>query len=210
MRLRDIMRLQHTILALTCGILITCASVPACSAAGSEQPQAKTVASEAPTSGDAIALERLKFEFQKVLEREKLEVERMKGWLTALSIFVPVCLGLITLAIQLSSARKLREREAKDDFDLKAAEIVLTSETPRAAENKARALALLFPGKLPPNFAEGFRPENFGGPPYVPKIEMFKAASAKAQTSQEVFTMWHLLFPNDDWIKPLFSIVSKE
>lgn len=180
------------------------------------EPQQAQVGAAAPDQtvlAQTLALERSKFEFQKELELKKLELEGRKleaddkkAWLTGAWILIPILLGWITLAFQLRSTHRLRERQAKEDFELKAAEIVMAAETPSAARNKALALAALFPGRLPPNFADEFRPEKFSGQTYVPKVEMFRAASAKAQTPQEAIAMWRLLFPHHDWIEALLAI----
>ncbi len=157
-----------------------------------------------PESG-ALKLEREKFEYQKILEDKKLEVEQLKAWLNGGSIVIPLLLGAITLAWQSRTAAKLKEREARDAFELKAAEIVFTGDSARATKNKARALTVLFPKRLPSNFGDAFEPEKFSGPRWEAQLEVFKAACSKVQSSEEVYKIWYQLFPGDIWIKSLLS-----
>lgn len=87
-----------------------------------------------------------------LLEREKVAAERVKSWTTAVSIFIPLFIAALTIAY---NARSLAER-ARIDFELKAAEIVMSAESPTAAANKAAVLVELFPERLSPRFREVF------------------------------------------------------
>lgn len=159
----------------------------------------------AATSGtfETAKLEREKFEYQKALEEKKLEVEQLKAWLTGGSILIPLLLGILTLSWQSRTAAKLKDRDAKDAFELKAAEIVFTGDNTRATKNKAKALTVLFPDRFPANFGDAFEPTQFGGPRFDAKLEVFKAACSKVESPSEVYQIWHQLFPGDNWIKPL-------
>ncbi|MDP3655281.1 MAG: hypothetical protein Q8R67_26775 [Rhodoferax sp.] len=148
-------------------------------------------------------LEREKFEYQKSLEDKKLEIERLKAWLTGGSILIPLLLGVLTLAWQSHTAAKLKDRDAKDAFELKAAEIVFTGDNTRATKNKAKALTVLFPDRFPENFGDAFEPTQFGGPRFEAKLEVFKAACLKVESPSEVYQIWHQLFPGDKWIAQL-------
>jgi hypothetical protein len=150
-------------------------------------------------------IERLKFEFHKANEYEKLQVERQKAWISGAALLIPLLLGVFTLYWQSRSAMRLREREANDAFELKAAEIVFEGDNTRATKNKARAMRVLFPDRLPPDFGDDFEPSQFGGPRYDAKVEVFRAACAKVQSPAQVYRVWQQLFPADDWIKPLAS-----
>jgi hypothetical protein len=153
----------------------------------------------------ALTLEREKFEYQKQLETEKLAVERLKAWATGGSILLPLALGILTLAWQTRTANKLKDREAKDMFELKAAEILFEGDNTRATKNRAKALTVLFPERFPKDFGDAFEPSQFGGPRFEAKLEVFKAACTKVSTPEEVYRVWHALFPGDNWIKPLVS-----
>lgn len=161
---------------------------------------------------DASKLESEKFEYQKALEEKKLGVEQLKAWLTGGSILIPLVLGILTLAWQSRTTTKLKEREALDAFELKAAEIVLNNvNTPIAVKRKAKVLAELFPNKLPSNFAEAMDPSKYGGVAGTSvenKLELFRAACSKVQSPAEVYEIWHQIFPGHNWIKPLLPNLS--
>jgi hypothetical protein len=181
-------------------------ALPSVVLAEAGQPAPKDPAPEksaAPVASLTAVLDREKFEYQKQLENRRLEVERLKSWLTGGSILIPLLLGVITLAWQSRTAAKLKDRDAKDAFELKAAEIIFTGDNTRATKNKAKALTVLFPDRFPPNFGDAFEPTKFGGPRFEAKLEVFKAACTKVNSPDEVYQIWHQLFPGDNWIKPL-------
>lgn len=162
-----------------------------------------SVSTQATLGAEQIKLEREKYEYQKSLETQKLEVERLKAWLTGVSVLLPLALGVLTLYWQGRTANKLRDREAKDNFDLKAAEILFQTDSSVGTKNRAKALTALFPGRFPENFGGEFQPTQFGGPRFEAKLEVFKAACGKVSTPDEVYGIWHRLFPGDKWIEPL-------
>lgn len=122
-----------------------------------------------------LALEEKKVE----IEFEKLRVERLKGWTTGGSIVISLLIAALTLAFGIWSQHKqvmtqidlqnrqakaqleLQEQNAKAQFEIKAAEIVMNTNSPRVTRNKAQALANLFPDHLPSNFAESFDPNAY-------------------------------------------------
>jgi hypothetical protein len=128
-------------------------------------------------------------EYQKLeLEREKVRLERFKAWWTGISIIVPLLVAAISISFGMWSQSKqvmvqseiqaqqaklqsdmqaqqanlqaeLQNQQARNQFEIKAAEIVMNTEGPLGALRKAKALANLFPDRLPSNFAESFDPE---------------------------------------------------
>jgi hypothetical protein len=119
-------------------------------------------------------------EYEKLeLEREKVRLERFKVWWTGISIMVPLLVAAVSISfgmwtqsqqaklqseIQAQQAKvqlELQDRQARSQFELKAAEIVMNTETPLGALTKARALANMFPERLPKNFAETFDPARY-------------------------------------------------
>ena len=152
---------------------------------------------------DQSRLERERFDYLKHLEDQKLEVERLKAWLTGGSILLPLGLGVLTLYWQSRNANKLKDRETKDAFDIKAAEILFMTDSTTGTKNRAKALSVLFPGRFPEQFGEAFQPTQFGGPKFEAKLEVFKAACTKITTPAEVYEIWHAIFPGDKWIEPL-------
>jgi hypothetical protein len=162
-------------------------------------------AASSSATSELLILEREKFEYQRTLEGEKLAVERLKAWLTGGSILIPLLLGILTLAWQARTAAQLKDKDARDAFELKAAEIIFAGDNTRATKNKARALTVLFPGRFPPNFGDAFEPTQFGGPRFDAKLEVFKAACRKVESPEEVYKIWRDLFPGDNWVKVLLN-----
>jgi hypothetical protein len=90
---------------------------------------------------------RLKMEFIRT------RTERLRAWLTAISIVIPLLLGVGTIIYGVWSENE----RAKTNFQIKAVEIVLKAESPTIAMNKAIVLYELFPDHLPKNFADKMR-----------------------------------------------------
>lgn len=84
------------------------------------------------------------------LELERLKLERFKIWLTAISIVVPVILGIITVIYNVWSENE----RTKATFEIKAIEVVMSADSPTSATNKAVVLHELFPNRLPKNFKD--------------------------------------------------------
>jgi hypothetical protein len=157
------------------------------------------------------------------IEEKKLSVERQKMWLTAGSILIPLGLGVLTLYWQSKSALKLKEKEAKDALKLKlteaemaqrlkAAEIILGSPSPWAAEGRMKILQTLFGQSLGEEFAS-FNPKDLPGTRHTElKLELFRAiAAAPSQTApqdkERIIQLWRELFPNEkEWLDKLFGV----
>jgi hypothetical protein len=124
---------------------------------------------------EKLELERAKVE----LEGEKLKVEKFKALWTGISIMVPLLVAVITIGFGVWSQMKqsqnqfeiqklqaeiqseLQRQQARSQFEIKAAEIVMNTETPLGAQTKAKALANMFPDRLPSNFAASFDPDSY-------------------------------------------------
>lgn len=171
-----------------------------------------------PTSqskvADEVAMARLKMDseqatYNRRLEQEKLDVERMKAWITGGSLMVPLMVAALTFALgvwnqsqQARLQRESQENAERAQFELKAAEIVMNEKGPVGAKNKARALKALFPTKLPDDFVTSFKPDDFEGP----KVESFEAKRVFFETAasgtadiKALATLWAQLFPGDKW-----------
>ena len=117
----------------------------------------------------------LEFEREKLeLEREKVKLERFKTWWTGIAIIIPLVVAIVTIGFTSQSQHdqaklqlELQTQEAKTQFELKAAEIVMNTESPLGAQIKAKALASLFPDRLPKNFAASFDPNLYSKPAAV-------------------------------------------
>jgi hypothetical protein len=154
-----------------------------------------------------LELEQQKFEFDKEMEIRKHALEKSKAILTAGSIALPLIFGLYSINRQIKLARSEREIEARNSFELKAADLLLNSKTPGQLHAKAKALMKLFPNApLPTGFADSvksFDPAEFAGPGTDWKIELFRLLAAPNANKQEVIKLWRQLFPGDTWIDRL-------
>jgi len=155
---------------------------------------------------DPTQLERAKFEFNVQLERDKLSIERLKAWITGFSVLIPLALGVITLAWQSRSALILKRKDASDAFQLKAAELVLGSQTPAGARSRADALKKLFPEYLPSSFAGSFDFSKLPGIRAERKLELLRMLAEHAEQRDEIVQLWLLLFPEEsEWLQRLIT-----
>lgn len=136
------------------------------------------------------------------LEEKKLTVERQKMWLTAgsivVSVFVPLFIGAMTLRSQ-----------ARVAFELKAAELVLSSASPWVAQGRVNVLKSLFRERLGDHFAASFNKEEFPGVRHTElKLALFEALAQDPAKKEQVVQLWRDLFPNEKaWFDelPLFK-----
>ncbi|HBB88839.1 MAG TPA: hypothetical protein DC047_14615 [Blastocatellia bacterium] len=149
-------------------------------------------------TADNIEIERQKVD----IERQKLQLEKLKPWLTAGSILFPLVLGVVAAYLQMRTAFKIREAEAKSAFDLKAAEIVLNSADPFAASGRASALSELFPGRLPANFADCFDPGEVSDAGIEEMKILLPLLIEYKSDKQEILKLWKQIMPRDaSWIE---------
>lgn len=112
---------------------------------------------------------KLDLEERKVeIELDKIRIEKIKAWAGSASTFgsllvvaATVALGIWSQWEQAKLQHDLQDRQAKAQFELKAAEIVMGTSDPGVTLNKAKALQSLFPQYLSTNFADSFVPETF-------------------------------------------------
>ena len=140
-----------------------------------------------------IDLERQKL----ALEKEKLRLEVTKARWNASAIAVPILAAVATAWFGLYS----QNEQAKSQFEIKAAEIVLQAKSPEEASDKARALKALFPNRLPVPFAESFDPTKFAAYSQdiiSEKLELLKMLDGKnGNRKREIVVLWTKLFPDD-------------
>ena len=141
--------------------------------------------------------------FQKAtldIERQKLELETLKAWTTAAAIVIPILVGLWSIRAQ-----------ARAQFELKATELVLASNSKNGAQRRANLLQSMFSGRLPKDFAESFQPENFPSTRfYEMKIELFRALISGERDKERVVQAWRDVFPEENaWFDKLFPNVRK-
>lgn len=140
------------------------------------------------------------------LEKEKLKMEReMRRW-TVLSILIP----LIIVAFTVIASNLNQARQAKIDFALKAAEIIINSDGPSEVPNRMRALMALFPDQFPPDFpqiVEAFDPSLFssGEPSYDNKMNFIRLMGDYYENRDEMLTMYKQLFPGSNIVEAIES-----
>jgi flagellar biosynthesis/type III secretory pathway M-ring protein FliF/YscJ len=140
------------------------------------------------------------------LEERKAKAELRWGWLTRLVVLIPVVVALIAFM----QALKVQNEKAKDDFEVKAAEIVMNADTPAETDGRARALAALFPDRLGPDFASQFDPDKFANRPQferdqvvAAKKELLDLVAAHPQDRALIIELWRDLFPDDAWVEQI-------
>lgn len=125
-----------------------------------------------------------------------------------MGVFIPVAIVAATVTTQLLSERS----QARQDFELKAAEIVMAEQGPRATYNKARALKALFKSRLPSEFAVRFDPQDFQGDEsdaiVSAKKELIKLVAITRIKGPLVIALWRAAFPGDAWVPALNEVVS--
>lgn len=144
-------------------------------------------------------IENQELEFAKIeLEKEKLKAERSKSIWTNLSIFIPLLIAALTIAYNAWS----QTQQSRETFKLKAAEIVLSADSPSAAHGKAIFLAALFNDELPPDFDENAEE--------VAKMFSSNFLETRIQESPEqkeaLINAWLFLHPEDkdeEWLNAL-------
>jgi len=137
------------------------------------------------------------------LEFKRLAVEKSKARWSAITIFIPLLIGAMTLVFNSWS----QLQQAKSDFQLKAVEIVMAMETPTGTKNKAGALVELFPGRFGDEFREfvaEFDPGLFGvRSDSDEKRDLLQLLVQHPDRKEEILWMWMTLFPEDDWARDL-------
>jgi hypothetical protein len=147
---------------------------------------------------DQLAIEREKLNHQReqlAQQQAQLSIEKTKAYLTAGAVFIPLLIGLVTILLQ-----------ARAQFELKAAELVLSSYSPAAASRRAELLQEMFQHRLPRDFARSFDPAKFPGVRlHEMKLELFRALVEDNADKAKVLTVWQELFPEENrWFHQLF------
>src|SRR5688572_13518337 len=117
-----------------------------------------------PRPSTDVEIRKVEIEEKKIeIELDRIRIEKVKAWSGSASTFASliVVAGTIALGIwsqyqQAKLEHDIQQRQAKAQFELKAAEIVMSVDNPSTTLNKARALQSLFPQYLSENFADSF------------------------------------------------------
>jgi hypothetical protein len=155
-------------------------------------PQGPAVTQASGEQLTAYQAQTLEVERAKInLQHEQLKLETQKARWTALGVFVPlavVVFGLATLVLQLRA-----------QFQLKAAELVLASYSPGAAENRIHILRRMFPRWLVgKKFGNLFDRTMFPGVRlHEMKMDLFRALTAKDANRRQIWEAWLEVFPEE-------------
>ncbi len=151
-------------------------------------------------STNAIELKKIEIEQGKLdIEREKLTIEKQKAMWSAVSVAIPILVVAATVSLGIWS----QYQRSRDDFELKAVEILLSAQTPNGSKNKAKALSAFFPTKLPSNFADRFDPSQFDSKTIdttPTQKEIVQLMASKPEYAMNIFAIWKAMFPDDQWL----------
>jgi hypothetical protein len=145
------------------------------------------------------------------LKDRELTLEHRKSWVTLTTVIVSVAAALLTYwgtrQGQLEQSRvqmELQEKAARNAFELKAAEIAMSGRGSFDAKGRAKALAALFPGRLPPELGSAFDPaENSSGRDSKSELLALLAAASNPEHRRAIVRAYKALLPEDDSIKRL-------
>jgi len=160
----------------------------------------------------ALAEER--FGHEQKLDQSKTSQEKRRTWITAGSIFIPLLIAALTFANasftqerQAEDQLALQAQQAQAEFELKAADIVMASDSAAGTYNKARAMRALFPNRLPLDFAGSFNPSDYTSSNEAgvvqSKKELLNLLADHPSERQQIIDTWKYLFPDDEWVKDL-------
>ncbi len=152
----------------------------------------------------SVEREKLRIERQKLalqlrqarLERVKHRLEAKKAKYTAISIAVTAAAAGATLIAGVLS----QNFQARAQFQLKAAEIVLSAQSVDQARASAAALQALFPERLPHDFSGRFPKDlpAFGPDIIQAKAEVLKLlADAPPERESKIIALWCRLYSDD-------------
>jgi hypothetical protein len=152
-----------------------------------------------------LAVEERRIDLEERLAAAELESgkgrrkrEDRQTWITAATVAVSVFVPLMVAAVAYWSTAANNASQSKRDFELEAARIVLSSESPAAAFRKAKALKALFPEKLAPEFATEFDPRKFESYSTAgSKREVLNLMLAHPGREAQILAWWARLFPAD-------------
>lgn len=180
---------------------------------GVSQPSAPTLAPQPPV-GTNFEAEKIDIEKKRLaLEELRLDVEKHKDQWTSFAIVLPIIVGIITIGVtvwsqirQRSLQLDVQREQAKSQFLLKAAEIIM--EAPGSYEylQRARALRDLFPSLLPEDLLGRFDPAKYGlhaGKLDAKREFLRLLIEAGLNDYQKFIDAWIQLFPTDEWANKL-------
>jgi hypothetical protein len=147
-----------------------------------------------------LALERDKLAFEREKFKDTQKLEYRKAW----ALCIPLAVAALTVVYSVYSSNI----DARNNFELKATEIIMNSQGPLETYHKAHALKALFGDDLPHEFANDFNPGNeMLGSPVVAgdKIEFLKLIIQNPNYNKsEIIELWGEVYPADrPWLSKI-------
>jgi|SRR6266540_299262 len=150
---------------------------------------------------DAVEKEESALEIQKwkeslAIEKEKLRLEKRSMWVSTGSIVIP----LLVVALTIYENTQAQKAQSRDDFDLKAAQVVLEAKTVSESQNRADGLVALLPERFPTDLSERLQPLH---DKFQQRLEMDKRAllnllvAAPKERRKEILDLWLTFYPKD-------------
>jgi hypothetical protein len=167
-----------------------------------------------PTAAQAgqnveTSAERTQLEIQKLrVEIEKLRQEVGFGWLAPIASVIASFISVVSVAavlgamwFQRSTALTIQDRSEKSAFDLKVADILMSSNANWVAKQRLQVLRSLYKDRISEEFEKSFDPERFPGTLNRElKLDLFEAIAEKCRTQADVIDVFSKLFPKgEDW-----------
>jgi len=154
------------------------------------------------------------------LEERRVAVEERQAKqarTTRLSVLIPVVIALVVLGgdvvmqrMNAHDALSLQETQAKDNFELKVAELVMDTKSALGARNRAIAMREIFPNRVGKEFARAFNPEDASSREVrrenqrvEAKKEMLRLLAEHPTARRQIIDTWRRLFPGDEWAQAL-------
>jgi hypothetical protein len=148
-----------------------------------------------------LALDRDRFEFEKTKYQRDHDLEVWKAW----GLFLPVCGAGLAYYLQAKQKRK----DEKLAFELKAAEIIMTSRDSAQGWNKGKFLLRLFPERLSninevydrvqrsEDAKDGKEKQPYFGPSDENRHKLLELLAQYPESRRDIIAAWGHLFPWD-------------
>ena len=141
-----------------------------------------------------------RFDFDKYNEDRKARIEIWKGLISGAALLIPLLIGIYSIRAQ-----------ARSNFELKAAEIVMNAKNVFGVRKRADVLRELFPDKLRQDFADSFDPQKHTSPGPSPesKLELLKLIVAAPDVSRKSLIFGGECTPGIS-LNSCFPVISKK
>jgi hypothetical protein len=126
------------------------------------------------------------------------------------AVFVPLLVAMVSIVISyraFTATAELQRQQAKDQFDMPAAQLVVNNTDPELAHYKAQLLQELFPHQFPQNWAENFRQERYCLPAFDDRMTFAKLAIEHSDQRKALSSLWLQMYcqqertPFSEWLK---------